>query len=88
MPFCACVCPYADAYALVKTRIKADSQQDFSWKNAARWNSFQWPLFEFKRSKDFMFASNFISHIRISRKRNVATNTDHSLTSWSIFPLI
>ena len=77
MPFCTCVRPYAYAYAVVKTRIKADSQQDFSWENAARWNSFQWPLFEFKRSKDFMFASNFISHIRISRKRNVATNTTH-----------
>ena len=41
------------AYALVKTRIKADSQRDFSWNNAARWNSFQWPLFESRRSKVF-----------------------------------
>ena len=30
MPFCACVCPYAHAYALVKTRLKVHDKIEIS----------------------------------------------------------
>ena len=31
MPFCACVCPYPHAYALVKTKLKVHDKIEISW---------------------------------------------------------